>query len=227
LPAVKRALTAALAAACLCAVVFAVPALGGPTTLASVAKKAAKAVKLARSADARSKKALTLAQRTGARIAPGTNPTSGTPGGNGTTGPAGPQGPPGPAGTQKIDFRAPIGTGDTKVFDFGGLVLTARCDPGPNLSVKASSTVAESEFHLAGVTGTPAPNPTTTAVYSDHDHLGPGSTPVDLPARNFQGTFTYSTPAGGVVTGTVASEQTAFNGKIACWFGGWTAHDPA
>ncbi|HEY0438801.1 MAG TPA: hypothetical protein VGD36_01925 [Xanthobacteraceae bacterium] len=207
--------------------VLAVPALGGTPTLSKVAKKAAQALKLARGADARSKKALTLAQRTAGRIEPGTNGTSGTPGGNGVPGPAGPQGAPGPAGARKIDFRAPVGTGDTKVLDFGGLVLTARCDPGPNLSVKASSTVAESEFHLAGVTGTPAPNPTTTAVYSDHDHLGPGSTPVDLPGRNFQGTFTYSTPAGGVITGTVAAEQTAFNGKTDCWFGGWALHNPA
>jgi hypothetical protein len=117
-------------------------------------------------------------------------------------------------------------------LDFGGLVLTARCDPSaPYLSVSASSTVANSEFHVGGVTAkanpSPPPTQTVTAVYSDSDHLGPGSAPVDLPTSNFQGSFTYSTPAGVVVTGTVAAEQTAFSGATACWFGGWAVHDPA
>jgi hypothetical protein len=117
-------------------------------------------------------------------------------------------------------------------LDFGGLVLTARCDSAaPYLSVSASSTVANSEFHVGGVTakanpGTP-PTQTVSPVYGDSDHLGPGSTPVDVPTSNFQGSFTYSTPAGVVVTGTVAGEQTAFSGAIACWFGGWAVHDPA
>jgi hypothetical protein len=201
--------------------------LGGSPTLSKVAKKAAQALKLARGADTRSKKALALSQRTAGRIAPGTNGTSGTPGGNGTTGPAGPQGPAGPAGARKIDFRAAAGTGNTKILDFGGLVLTARCDPSaPYLSVSASSTVANSEFHVSGAVAKGQP-PVVSAVYSDSDHLGPGSTPVDLPTSNFQGSFTYSTPAGVVVTGTVAGEQTAFSGATACWFGGWAVHDPA
>jgi hypothetical protein len=253
LPAVKRPLTAALAAACLCAVVFAVPALGGPT-ISTVAKKAARALKLARGADTRSKKALALSQRTAARIAPGTNGTSGTPGSTGgsgatgpagpagpagpngtsgspgsagSTGPAGPQGPPGPSGAQRIDFRAAAGTGATKIFDFGGLVLTASCDPGPNLSVSASSTVANSELHISGDRILPGGGTTVTPVYLDNDHLGPASPPVSFPPGNFQGTFSYSTPAGVVVTGTVAAEQTAFNGQTDCWFGGWALHNPA
>jgi hypothetical protein len=201
--------------------------LGGSPTLSKVAKKAAQALKLARGADTRSKKALALSQRTAGRIAPGTNGTSGTPGGNGTTGPAGPQGPAGPAGARKIDFRAAAGTGATKVLDFGGLVLTASCDPGPNLSVTASSTVANSELHISGDRILPGGGTTVTPVYLDNDHLGPGSPPVSFPPGNFQGTFTYSTPVGVVVTGTVAAEQTAFNGQTACWFGGWAVHDPA
>jgi hypothetical protein len=50
---------------------------------------------------------------------------------------------------------------------------------------------------------------------------------VSIPGSNFQGTFTYSTPAGAVVTGTIGAEQGAFNGTTGCWFGGWTLHDPA
>jgi hypothetical protein len=206
-------------------VVFAVPALGGPT-ISTVAKKAAQALKLARGADTRSKKALALAQRAAGKSPAGTNGTSGSPGGGGTTGLAGPPGPAGASVAQRIDFRAPAGTGDTKILDFGGLVLTARCDAGPNMSVNASSTVANSEFHVSGATASQA-KPTPAALYSDSDHLGPGGTPVALPTSNFQGTFTYSTPAGLVVTGTVAAEQTAFSGSTACWFGGWAVHDPA
>jgi hypothetical protein len=216
---VKRPLTVAIAAACVCAAAFAVPALGGPS-IATVAKKAALALKLARAADKRSKNALGLAQRGAGR----------QPGGNGTPGPAGPTGPPGPAGpagAQKIDFRAAAGTADTKVLDFGGLVLTARCDSGPNLSVNASSTVANSELHISGDRILPGGGTTVTPVYLDNDHLGPNSPPVSFPPGNFQGTFTYSTPAGVVVTGTVAAEQTAFSGATACWFGGWAVHDPA
>jgi hypothetical protein len=224
---VKRQLTAALVVAFVCAAAFAVPALGGPSVTA-LAKKVALALKIARTADKRSKDALALAKRGSGTNRAGTNGAPGSSGGSGSTGPAG---PPGPSGATKIDFRAPAPTGATKIFDFGGLVLTASCDPGPNLNVKASSTVADSEFHLSGDTHTvnPGPPPTVTVVpvYSESDHLGPTSPGVALPGSNFQGTFTFSTPAGAVVTGTVAAEQTAFNGKTGCWFGGWALRDPA
>jgi hypothetical protein len=226
---VKGQLIAALAAAVFCAAAFAVPAMGGPS-IATVAKKAALALKLASAADKRSKNALALAKRAGGTNPAGTNGTAGSPGGAGGSGPAGPAGPAGSSGAQKIDFRAQAGTGDTKILDFGGLVLTARCDAGPNLSVAASSTVANSEFHVSGATGKPNPPPTAptpSVVYNESDHLGPGSNPVSLPSGNFQGSFTYSTPAGVVVTGTVAGEQTAFSNATACWFGGWAQHDPA
>ena len=213
-------LTVAVAVAVLCAAALAVPALGGPS-IPAIAKKAAQALKLARAADKRSKRALALARRTAGTM-PG---TPGSPGTAGGSGPPGPAGPPGPSGAEKIDFRAPVGTADTKVLDFGGLVITARCDGGPNLSLKASSTVADSELHVAGATATPGQPP--TAVYADNDHLGPSSPTLSLPTSNFQGTFTYSTPAGAVVTGTVAAEQTAFNDTKGCWFGGWALHDPS
>jgi hypothetical protein len=221
-------LTAALTAALIFAAALAVPALGGPS-LAAIAAKAAKALKLAHTADKRSKQALVLARRATGTTGTGTTGatgTSGQTGGAGTGGPPGPQGPPGPPGAQKIDFRAAAGTPDTKVLDFGGLVITARCDSGPNLSVKASSTVADSELHVAGVTHDVASG-STTPVYTENDHLGPSSTSLSFPTSNFQGTFTYSTPAGAVVTGTVAAEQTAFNGNRGCWFGGWALHDPS
>lgn len=221
----RSRLTLAAVVALVAAGAFAVPALGGPS-LAKIAKQAAQALKLAKSANMRSKKALAavnkLAVTNGSR---GTNGTNGTNGTSGTNGTPGPPGPPGPSGAQKIDFRAPAGTGDTKVFDSGGLVITARCDSGPNLSVKASSTVANSELHIAGVTQ--PSGGVASATYAENDHLGPTSTSVGFPSGNFEGTFTYSTPTGALVTGTVASEQTAFNSATDCWFGGWALHDPA
>jgi hypothetical protein len=208
--------------ALLTAAALAVPALGGPS-LPKLAKQVATALKLAKTADKRSKQALATARRLSGNTGPGgANGAPGTPGANGTPGPAGPAGP---SGAQKIDFRASAPTGDTKVLDFGGLVITARCDAGPNLSVKASSTVANSEFHLSGVTQ--PSGGTATPAYAESDHLGPTSPGVNFPTGNFEGTFTYSTPAGAVVTGTVGSEQTAFNGGVGCWFGGWALHDPA
>jgi hypothetical protein len=206
------------------AAALAMPALGGPS-LTAIATKAAKALKLARTADKRSKRALVLAQRATGTTRTGTPGTGGTPGQTGATGTGSP-GPPGPSGAQKIDFRAAAGTGDTKVFDFGGLVLTARCDSGPNLSVQASSTVADSELHVAGVSQDVA-TASTTPVYKENDHFGPSSTSLSFPTSNFQGTFTYSTPTGAVVTGTFAAEQTAFNSSKGCWFGGWALHDPS
>lgn len=212
----RLALTACFAL--FAATALAVPALGGPS-LPAIAKKAAMALKLAKAADARSKRALKLAGGGAGTAQPGKD------GGNGTMGPAGPQGPAGPAGAQKIDFRAGAGTGDTKVFDAGGLVLTASCGSGPNLTVKATSTVAASELHVSGVTqasGQPA-----QIAYEENDHLGPGNPGVTFPSGNFEGTFTFSTPAGAIVSGTVASEQTAFNGTKDCWFGGWALRDPS
>lgn len=203
---------------------LAVPALGGPS-LPAIAKQAARALRLSKSADKRSKRALALAQKNAGNPQPGTPGRNGSNGTGGSQGPAGPVGPAGPSGVQKIDFRADPGTGDTSVLNFGGLVITARCDAGPNLSVKATSTVADSELHISGATqasGSPA-----AVAYAENDHLGPGSPGVSFPSGNFQGTFTYSTPAGAVVSGTVAAEQTAFNGAKGCWFGGWALHDPS
>ncbi len=214
-------LVVVLALAAVAAAALAVPALGGPS-LPAIAKQAAQALKLAKTADKRSKRALALAQKRSSTSQPGTNGANGT---NGSAGGQGPAGPAGPSGAQKIDFRADVGTPDTKVLDFGGLVIVARCDAGPNLVVKATSTVADSELHISGATqasGQPA-----AVTYAEDDHLGPASPGVSFPTGNFEGTFTYSTPAGAIVSGTVASEQTAFNNTRACWFGGWALHDPA
>ena len=41
----------------------------------------------------------------------------------------------------KIDFRAPGHTASTQVLNLGGLVLSAACGGGPDLDVRASSTV--------------------------------------------------------------------------------------
>jgi hypothetical protein len=204
--------------------------LGGGPSLPALAKKVALALKLARGADKRSKDALALAKRASGTSPGSANGAPGAAGNAGGSGATGSAGPPGPSGAKKIDFRAPAGTAATKILDFGGLVLTASCDAGPNLNVKASSTVADSEFHLSGVTYTPASGPnaaTFTPDYMENDHFGPTSPGISLPSRNFQGTFTYSTPGGTVVTATVAAEQSAFNGQTGCWFGGWALHDPA
>ena len=71
-----------------------VPAFGGPDVLGSASpnKIANKALKLAKKADARSKKALSEAQKVGAKGQPGAA------GARGATGPAGPAGTPGAQG---------------------------------------------------------------------------------------------------------------------------------
>ena len=64
----RFALVLSLIAALVFAAGLAVPAFGGPS-LAQVARKAAKALKLAKTADTRSKKALKLAKRAAAVFA--------------------------------------------------------------------------------------------------------------------------------------------------------------
>jgi hypothetical protein len=44
--------------------------------------------------------------------------------------------------------------------------------------------------------------------------------------NNLEGTLTYSTPAGSVVTVTFAAEEGAFGQTDNCWFAGWALHDP-
>ena len=49
----------------------------------------------------------------------------------------------------KIDFRAPINTASTRLLDLGGLVLSATCAAGPDLDVRATTTVAHATLHVS------------------------------------------------------------------------------
>jgi hypothetical protein len=226
----RLALTSALFAALLFAAALAVPALGGPS-LSQIAKKAAAALKLAKAADARSKRALAIAKRGGATGGGTGQPgTGGAPGSGGSSGPAGPPGSPGPAGATVLDFRAPASAAaPVQILSNSGLVLTASCDAGGALSVNASTTVDHSELHVGETWRGPGPT-TVTPIYSDVDDFHPGTvhtlTGGTANGNNLQGTFTYSTPAGSVVTGTFAAEKGAFGQAGNCWFGGWALHKP-
>jgi len=193
------------------------PTVASPN-LVLVARHATKALKLARAANTRSRRALVAAQQAGKTV-------SGSAGGGGAAGPQGPAGPPGPAGpaaATQIDFRADAGRSAT-VFNRGGLAISASCAAGPNLNVTVTSSVADSEVHVAALQ-MPASATTPTPFYDDNDHFGPTSNPLSLPTSNAQGTLTYSTPAGAVITVTFAAEQGAFSNTRACWFGGWATH---
>ena len=48
-----------------------------------------------------------------------------------------------------VDFRAAAGTATTDVLNFGGLILRASCAAGPDLDVRADTTVLNSTIHVA------------------------------------------------------------------------------
>lgn len=199
------------------------PAFGGPS-LSTLRKSVATALKLARGADARSRKALALA----GRAAP-----------QGARGPAGPAGPAGGAGASGgtsgvaaqvtvIDFRENPGTSRV-VYDHGGLTLTASCASGPTsaptISVTAKTSVDHAMLHAANVISTPTasnPEATTTELVQKNDFLIGGPARTLVSSGHLEGTATYSTPTGTVTTLDYGAEQGAFGAGSArgCWFGG-------
>jgi hypothetical protein len=191
------------------------PALGGPSLL-RLKTEVTRALKVARAADARSRKALALARQPGPQ---GPQGPQGPPGTNGTT-------PPG-TGATAVDFRENPGVSRV-ILNQGGLVLTASCAAGPNIDVRATTTVNHSAMHVSVER---KGSPTAVLFLEKNDFLtttapqtitGMTDGANSATGSHLTGSLTFSTPTGTITTLTYASEQGAFGGPLAkgCWFGG-------
>jgi hypothetical protein len=118
----------------------------------------------------------------------------------------------------KVNFRAAVGTALTDILNFGGLILRASCNAGPDIDVRADSTVPNGTVHIAFIR-----DPTNLSVYRQDNNLNPGDNFQLLGANDdsAQGSLTYSSPGGTHVTVTFMSEEAgAYGGTVACLFVG-------
>ena len=118
----------------------------------------------------------------------------------------------------KVDFRAKVPTAATEILNLGGLVLTAACVDGPNLDVRASSSVPDAMIHVAWNR-----DPGNVPFYRQDNDLDPGDSfaIMDVNDDASAGTLTYTTPAGANVTVTFLSDQGVVLGaSAACVFSG-------
>jgi hypothetical protein len=206
--------TAALVAATALLVSTASPAIGVPT-LSRLSRSVARALKLSKGADTRSRKALKLAQtadtRSRSALALAQQP-----------GPAGAPGTPAAAsGPTVLDFRAD--PGDSRpIYDRGGLLVTATCSAGPTIDVVAQTRVDHAILHVSTSTAASAAVPATTTLVQKNDFLVGGAPQTLASTGHLQGTATYSTPTGVLTTLVFGAEQGAFGGgtPAGCWFGG-------
>ena len=109
-------------------------------------------------------------------------------------------------------------------------MLTAACTAGPNLEVKATTTVDHSALHLAVVRRSVSTG--TATLYLQKNDFLVGGAPQSITnfsdgsesatGGHIQASLTFSTPTGTITTLTYAAEQGAFGGAAAkgCWFGG-------
>jgi hypothetical protein len=118
----------------------------------------------------------------------------------------------------KVDFRAPINTPSTKLLELGGLVLSAACGPGPDLDVRATTTVAHSALHVSW-----NKDPGNVPFYRQDNDLNPNES-FSLLAQNddgSQGTIVYTSPSGVSTSVTFLGEEAdAFGATAACTFTG-------
>jgi hypothetical protein len=118
----------------------------------------------------------------------------------------------------RLDFRAATGTAPAEVLNLAGLILRASCNAGPDLDVRAESSVADSTLHVSWNR-----DPGNVPFYRQDNDLDPGDS-FSLLATNddsAQGTLAYTTPAGAQVTVSFQTEEGgAFGGTVACLFGG-------
>jgi hypothetical protein len=118
----------------------------------------------------------------------------------------------------KVDFRAKVPTAATQILNFGGLSLSGSCAAGPNLDVRASSSVPDSMIHVSWNR-----DPGNVPFYRQDNDLDPGDSfaIMDVNDDASAGTLTYTTPAGANVTVTFLSDQgVALGGSAACVFSG-------
>jgi hypothetical protein len=118
----------------------------------------------------------------------------------------------------KVDFRAPINTGSTRLLELGGLVLSASCAPGPDLDVRATTTVPHSTLHVSW-----NKDPGNVPFYRQDNDLNPTES-FSLLAQNddgSQGTLVYTSPAGvSTSVSFLGEEADAFGATAACAFTG-------
>ncbi len=118
----------------------------------------------------------------------------------------------------KVDFRAKVPTAATQILNLGGLVLSGSCADGPNLDVRASSSVPDSMVHVSWNR-----DPGNVPFYRQDNDLDPGDS-FSLMGDNDDasaGTVSYATPAGANVSITFLSDQgVALGGSAACVFSG-------
>ena len=118
----------------------------------------------------------------------------------------------------KIDFRAPINTGATRLLELGGLVLSASCAAGPDLDVRATTTVAHSTLHVSW-----NKDPGNVPFYRQDNDLNPTES-FSLLAQNddgSQGTLVYTSPAGvSTSVSFLGEEGDGFGATAACTFTG-------
>jgi hypothetical protein len=119
----------------------------------------------------------------------------------------------------RVDFRAASGTALTDLINFGGLILRASCGAGPDLDVRADTTIANSTIHVSWNR-----DPANQPFYRDDNDFDPGDNFAIMTEPNddrAQGTLVYSSPGGAHVTVIFQSEEgLAFGGTVNCLFGG-------
>jgi hypothetical protein len=119
----------------------------------------------------------------------------------------------------KIDFRAAAGTGSTEILNLGGLILRATCASGPDLDVRADTTVLNSTLHISWNR-----DPANQPFYRDDNDFDPGDNFQIMSAGNddrAQGTLVYTSPDGSTTSVTFQSEEAdAFGGTTNCLFTG-------
>jgi hypothetical protein len=119
----------------------------------------------------------------------------------------------------RIDFRAAAGTATTEVLNLGGLILRASCAAGPDLDVRADTSVPNSTLHVSWNR-----DPANQPFYRDDNDFDPGDNFQIMSAGNddrAQGTLVYTSPAGSTTTATFQSEEAdAFGATTNCLFAG-------
>jgi hypothetical protein len=119
----------------------------------------------------------------------------------------------------RVDFRAAAGTASTEVLNLGGLILKATCNSGPDLDVRADTTIVNSTIHVAGNR-----DPGNVPFARTDNDFNPGdSFPIMVNPNDdlAEGSLVYSSPGGSHVSVTFQSEEgNAFGGTVACLFAG-------
>jgi hypothetical protein len=119
----------------------------------------------------------------------------------------------------RVDFRAASGTSLTDVLNLGGLILKAGCGAGPDLDVRADTSVPNSTIHISWNR-----DPANQPFYRDDNDLDPGDNFAVMSAGNddrAQGTIVYSSPAGSHVSVDFQAEEgNAFGNTVNCLFAG-------